>query len=84
MYACAQPWFCGSPVLPADLGDAAPFRAFERGFEVSVAHAGGGIGNTPDGWGNDYFDDIYQVKFAAYGFVRSVVRAAEMLNVRRM
>lgn len=43
------------------LGDAAPFRAFERGFEVSIAHAGGGIGNTPDGWGNDYFDDIYQV-----------------------
>jgi len=43
------------------LGDAQPFRAFERGFEVSVAHGGGGIGNTPDGWGNDYFDDIYQV-----------------------
>jgi hypothetical protein len=21
-----------------------------------------GIGNTPDGWGNDYFDDEYQVK----------------------
>ena len=76
--------FAGLRSFLADLGDAAPFRAFERGFEVSVAHAGGGIGNTPDGWGNDYFDDIYQVKFAAYGFVRSVARAAETLNMRRV
>ena len=44
-----------------DLGDASPFRAFERGFDLSIAHGGGGIGNTQDGWGNDYFDDIYEV-----------------------
>ena len=29
-----------------DLGDAAPFRAFERGFEHSIAHAGGGAKNA--------------------------------------
>lgn len=43
------------------LGDAAPFRPHERGFEYSVAHWGGGIGNTADFWGNDYFDDTYAV-----------------------
>ncbi|HIL10291.1 MAG TPA: N-acetylgalactosamine-4-sulfatase, partial [Candidatus Latescibacteria bacterium] len=31
----------------------------ERGFDESVYHAGGGIGNTGDHWGNDYFDDTY-------------------------
>ena len=24
-----------------------------------VAHKGGGVGQTPDFWGNDYFDDTY-------------------------
>ncbi len=43
------------------LGDATPFRPHERGFEVSVAHWGGGIGNTADHWSNDYFDDTYAV-----------------------
>lgn len=43
------------------LGDAAPFRPHERGFEYSVSHCGGGIGNTADYWGNDYFDDTYVV-----------------------
>jgi len=43
------------------LGDATPFLPHERGFEYSVSHGGGGIGNTPDYWGNDYFDDTYSV-----------------------
>ena len=43
------------------LGDSQPFRPHERGFERSVYHAGGGIGNTGDPWGNDYFDDTYYV-----------------------
>ncbi len=43
------------------LGDAPPFLPHERGFEYSVSHGGGGIGNTPDHWGNDYFDDTYSV-----------------------
>ena len=43
------------------LGDSQPFRPHERGFETSIYHAGGGIGNTGDHWGNDYFDDTYFV-----------------------
>jgi arylsulfatase A-like enzyme len=43
------------------LGDSPPFRPHERGFERSVYHAGGGVGNTGDHWGNDYFDDTYFV-----------------------
>lgn len=43
------------------LGDAQPFRPHERGFETSIYHGGGGVGNAPDGWGNDYFDDRYFV-----------------------
>ena len=41
------------------LGDSPPYRPHERGFAESIYHAGGGIGNTGDPWGNDYFDDTY-------------------------
>ena len=41
------------------LGDSPPYRPHERGFAESIYHAGGGIGNTGDSWGNDYFDDTY-------------------------
>ena len=41
------------------LGDNYPFRPHDRGFEVALYHGGGGVGQTPDYWGNDYFDDIY-------------------------
>ena len=43
------------------LGDSSPFLPYERGFDTSIYHAGGGIGNTADAWGNDYFDDTYFV-----------------------
>lgn len=43
------------------LGDNYPFRPQDRGFDRSVVHGGGGIGQTPDAWGNDYFDDAYLV-----------------------
>ena len=43
------------------LGDSQPFRPHERGFDVAVYHGGGGISQTPDYWGNDYFDDTYLV-----------------------
>jgi len=43
------------------LGDAPPFRPQDRGFDVTVVHGGGGIGQVPDHWGNDYFDDVYMV-----------------------
>lgn len=41
------------------LGDNYPYRPQDRGFEHVVAHKGGGVGQTPDYWGNDYFDDTY-------------------------
>ena len=41
------------------LGDNYPYRPFEPGFERAVAHQGGGVGQTPDFWGNNYFDDSY-------------------------
>lgn len=41
------------------LGDNYPFRPEDRGFDETLIHGGGGIGQTPDYWGNDYFDDTY-------------------------
>ena len=41
------------------LGDNYPFRPQDRGFQEVLAHGGGGVGQTPDYWGNDYFDDTY-------------------------
>jgi arylsulfatase B len=43
------------------LGDGYPFRPEDRGFQQVVEHGGGGVGQTPDFWGNDYFDDTYRV-----------------------
>lgn len=41
------------------LGDNYPFRPMDRGFEESLIHGGGVIGETPDYWDNNYYDDIY-------------------------
>ncbi len=41
------------------LGDNYPFRPQDRGFDHVLAHKGGGVGQGPDYWGNDYFDDTY-------------------------
>ncbi|MFC2111642.1 arylsulfatase [Bacteroidota bacterium] len=41
------------------LGDTYPFRPEDRGFVEAFYHGGGGIGQTPDYWQNDYFDDTY-------------------------
>ena len=41
------------------LGDNYPYRPQDRGFQTVVAHKGGGVGQTPDFWGNNYFDDTY-------------------------
>jgi arylsulfatase A-like enzyme len=43
------------------LGDNAPYRPQDRGFQTVVAHGGGGVGQTPDYWGNSYQDDTYAV-----------------------
>ena len=53
------------------LGDNFPFRPNDRGFDEAVVHGGGGVGQQPDFWGNDYFDDWYfrngnPEKFAGY------------------
>ncbi|NQT86671.1 arylsulfatase [bacterium] len=42
------------------LGDNAPFRPHDRGFDEALYHGGGGVSQTPDFWGNDYFDDTYR------------------------
>jgi arylsulfatase A-like enzyme len=41
------------------LGDNSPHRPQDRGFQEVLMHGGGGIGQTPDFWSNDYFDDTY-------------------------
>lgn len=43
------------------LGDVYPYRPQDRGFQYSVKHQAGGVGQAPDFWGNDYFDDTYLV-----------------------
>ena len=53
------------------LGDNYPYRPQDRGFQKVVAHKGGGVGQTPDFWGNNYFDDTYfsnsvPVKYEGY------------------
>lgn len=41
------------------LGDNYPFRPFDRGFQEALWHKAGGVGQAPDYWNNDYFDDTY-------------------------
>ncbi len=41
------------------LGDSYPYGARFRGFDDAIVHYAGGVGQTPDYWGNDYFDDHY-------------------------
>ena len=41
------------------LGDNYPYRPQDRGFQEVLIHLGGGVGQGPDYWGNDYFDDTY-------------------------
>lgn len=41
------------------LGDNYPCRPQDRGFDEALIHGGGGVWQTPDYFGNDYFDDTY-------------------------
>ncbi|MCY3832710.1 MAG: arylsulfatase [Chloroflexi bacterium] len=41
------------------LGDNNPFAPQCRGFDETLCHRGGGVGELPDFWGNNYFDDVY-------------------------
>ncbi len=57
------------------LGDDFPYRPQDRGFQRVVCHGGGGISQQPDHWGNDYFDDTYEVdgeKVAHHGYCTDV------------
>ena len=42
------------------LGDNAPHRPQDRGFQDAIWHRCGGVGQASDHWGNDYFDDTYE------------------------
>lgn len=42
------------------LGDSYPCRPEDRGFDEVLVHGGGGVHQTPDYFGNDYFDDTYR------------------------
>ncbi len=44
------------------LGDAYPCRPEDRGFDEVFVHGGGGIGQTPDHWGNGYTDPMIRRK----------------------
>tara|TARA_B110001450_G_scaffold171525_1_gene159993 strand:+ start:15709 stop:17613 length:1905 start_codon:yes stop_codon:yes gene_type:complete len=41
------------------LGDNYPFRPQDQGFDHVLLHGGGGVGQTPDYWGNTQFNDTY-------------------------
>ena len=41
------------------LGDNYPYRPEDRGFDEVYRHGGGGVGQTPDVWNNNYFDGSY-------------------------
>ncbi len=64
------------------LGDNAPYRPQDRGFGTVVVHGGGGVGQTPDYWGNCYFDDSYWdgERFSQYDGYCTDVWFREALN----
>ncbi|MCZ6795571.1 MAG: arylsulfatase [Planctomycetota bacterium] len=41
------------------LGENYPLRPQDQGFDEVFCHGGGGVGQGPDYWDNDYFDDTY-------------------------
>ncbi len=69
------------------LGDNYPLRPQDQGFEHVVWHHGGGVGQGPDYWDNDYFDDTYEVNGEWQGFEGYCTdvwfqQATEFLEVR--
>ncbi len=42
------------------LGDNWPYRPHDRGFRETLYLGGGGVGQSADHWGNDYFDDTFR------------------------
>ncbi len=57
------------------LGDNYPSRPYDQGFDDVFWHKAGGVGQTPDYWGNTYFDDVYfrkGVPEQTYGYCTDV------------
>ncbi len=68
------------------LGDNYPMRPRDRGFDEALVHGGGGVTQTPDFWGNDYFDDTYfrnGEPEAQKGYCTDVFFAAARKFIRR-
>ncbi|KAA3664329.1 MAG: hypothetical protein DWQ04_06235 [Chloroflexi bacterium] len=59
--ALAEAGYCTGLFGKWHLGDNYPYRPQDRGFQDVVCHGGGGIGQTPDYWGNTYNDDHYAI-----------------------
>lgn len=51
--------YCAGMFGKWHLGDNYPFAPQYRGFDETLCHRGGGVGELPDYWGNNYVDDIY-------------------------
>lgn len=64
------------------LGENYPHRPMDRGFKESIVNGGGGVGQSPDYWGNDYFDDTYKHngKFEKYDGYCNTVWFSEALK----
>jgi arylsulfatase A-like enzyme len=50
------------------LGDNYPFRPQDQGFDHVLMHGGGGVGQSPDHWGNTQFDDSYYLNGRAKAY----------------
>tara|TARA_A100001015_G_scaffold52031_1_gene57138 strand:- start:1669 stop:3507 length:1839 start_codon:yes stop_codon:yes gene_type:complete len=50
------------------LGDNYPFRPQDQGFDHVLMHGGGGVGQSPDYWGNTQFDDSYYLNGSAKAY----------------
>jgi arylsulfatase A-like enzyme len=68
------------------LGDNYPYRPQDRGFQEVLTFGGGGIGNTPDFWGNNYFNDTLRHNgklHKAKGYCTDVFFAAALQFIER-
>lgn len=64
------------------LGENYPYRPQDRGFKESLVHGGGGVGQGPDYWGNNYYNDTYihNGKFKKYEGYCNTVWFNEAIN----
>jgi arylsulfatase A-like enzyme len=68
------------------LGDNYPYRPQDRGFHEVLTFGGGAIGNTPDFWGNNYFNDTlrHNGKLKKFkGYCTDVFFASALMFIER-